>query len=206
MGVGIFIISKNNLDDTVSNIDLGAYINLEVHQDDIAVNEEELQYELEHRLIKYAEYKTIQDGKIEKGDVVTIELKGENYDSPNSYETRVGDYEIDLEIDKALIGMCKNGEKEIIIDDISYHMKVVKIQRIIYPELDDEFAKSKLGCESFSDYKKQVKEDIFKIKNELEINNVKEELMDKVVNNSDIYGCTEELINKKFYELKHSYE
>lgn len=191
--------------DTI-DVDLGQYLNLLVEQKDIIVTKKDIQNELEYRLMGYVKYKDVENVKIKNGDVVTVSLSNPLDKSQLSYVMRIGENEISSQIDEVVLDMYKDETKNVEVGNISYILKVERIQHVIYPELSEQFVKEHLRCDSLSKYKKQLKEEIYQIKLELELEGVKNNLLNMVVEDSKIYGCTQERIIERFDELKKSYE
>lgn len=79
-------------------IQLGEYLNLPVVQREVVVSEEDIQEELEHRLMKYAKLKSVEKRGIIKGDVVSIILVNLDDNSKVDSEIRIGDKDIDIKI------------------------------------------------------------------------------------------------------------
>lgn len=158
------IIIKNTEDD----ICLGSYINLKVSQKKITVSKKEVDLELEHRLLKFADTKTVEEGRIQSGDIVTIDLKEEKSGDGDEYQMRIGDNEIDGTLDNMLLGMKNKEENDVMLENNRYHMQIKKIERFIYPKLTDAFVKGKLKCKTFTEYEEKVRQDVIKMKRERE--------------------------------------
>lgn len=207
---------------TYPYVELGQYIGLEQEQQDIIVTKQEYQEELEYRLMKYAEVKLVKDREIEEGDLVTISLENvkdknsRGEENKTSYEMRVGDNEINYCLDENLIGMNLNESKILNIKDTesdnetlsvgNYKIEVNKIEEFCLPKLNDEFVKNQFNANNVTEYKEVLNKEIYLIKLEMEINKIKENLLDKVIANSKITGYSTNNFNEQYLELTDSYK
>lgn len=87
----------------------------------------------------------------------------------------------------------------------NYEMKVIKIQNVIFPKLENSFVKKEFGVSSTKKYMEKLKRNIYNTKYNMEVERVKGELMNIVINNSSI-TCSEKEMEEQFKELKQSYE
>lgn len=219
----IFFFSnkRDNYQKECKYVDLGRYIGLEIEQKEINVTEEEYQEELEYRLMKFADVKLVKDRGIKDGDLVTIRFKQENKNSLEKaentiYEMRVGDNEIDQRLDESLIGMSVNELKRLTISNNEgdntalkagkYSMIVDKIEEFQLPNLTDEFVQKNFNIHSIENYKNVLYEEIYQIKLKMEINNVKDNLLNMVIDNSKITGYSTKSYNEQFLELTDAYK
>ena len=184
---------------------LGKYNNLEVYQEKIIVEESVLQAELKHILIKYATFKETKSEKIKNGDIVTVEFVKTGEGESENREIYVGQNEVSKEIDEGLLGMKINEKKNVTMYDENYEMKVIKIQNVIFPKLENSFVKKEFGVSSTKKYMEKLKRNIYNTKYNMEVERVKGELMNIVINNSSI-TCSEKEMEEQFKELKQSYE
>lgn len=188
------------------SIELGEYLNLPVIQGEVVVSEEDIQEELEHRLMKYAKYKSVEKREILKGDVVSIILVNLDDNSKVNSEIRIGDKEINAEFDDQILGMSKSDTKNVEINNIKYRVIIQEIKEIDFPRLSKKFVKEQLGCNSLSSYKKKLKEEIFDIKSEMQKDDVKSKLINLVVSDSKIKKDINEQVESQYKELRDSYE
>lgn len=201
-------------------VNLGRYIGLEIEQKEIIVTVEEYKSELEYRLMKFADVKLVKDRGIKDGDLVTITLKEENENSLEKaekiYEMRIGDNEIDQRLDENLLSMdihelkrltiCNNEGDNTTLKAGKYSMIVDKIEEFKLPKLTDEFVQKNFNIISVENYKKVLYDEIYQLKLKMEINNVKQNLLSMVIENSKITGYSLKSYNEQFLEITNAYK
>ena len=151
-------------------IEIKDYDNLNVTAEEVAVEEEEINTEIEAAQKQFAE-ETIVEGGSENGHVLEGEylkliIEGEEKPVPSNPNCRI---EVGASrtpgFDEHLIGLQAGDEKEVSFQfpedygteglngkDAIYTIKVDSVKSLALPELDDELAK-KLGSDSFDEFK-----------------------------------------------------
>lgn len=151
-------------------IEIKDYDNLNVTAEEVAVEEEEINTEIEAAQKQFAE-ETIVEGGSENGHVLEGEylkliIEGEEKPVPSNPNFRI---EVGASrtpgFDEHLIGLQAGDEKEVSFQfpedygteglngkDAIYTIKVDSVKSLTLPELDDELAK-KLGSDSFDEFK-----------------------------------------------------
>lgn len=95
----------------MSSIILGEYKNLEIKESHIEITEDEITEEIQHELIKYAEFPTVNERGVEKGDIVYINYISKYDDtilednSKNDIDLIVGDEIYYLDFENSLLDM-----------------------------------------------------------------------------------------------------
>jgi FKBP-type peptidyl-prolyl cis-trans isomerase (trigger factor) len=99
--------------------------------------------------------------KIEKGDIVTVNLKSEAKKfNKNNVKIIVGSNYFSKDFEAQLIGLTLAEEKIVEADGFAIDTRIVEINRISLPELNDELIKNENidGIKTVADYKKLIYE------------------------------------------------
>jgi trigger factor len=161
--------------------ELKDYMGLEAEKEICAVSDEDVAKQLEK--IREATGKLTSIGEergIEEDDCVSIEYEGfeghkaiEGIKSTN-FLLKIGSNDFHPDFEKNLIGLKKEETAEIKVDfednyhhsrlagkSVNFKVKVLDIQEMNLPELNDDFAKSlSADLDNLSDLKKKLKEDL----------------------------------------------
>ncbi len=163
-------------------IDLTGYNKIKVKKDKVEVTDEEVDREVEALRDRFAEIKDTLKDKAEKGLFALIDFEG-TVDSKPLEGGQATDYLLEIGsgafwpgFEDKIIGM-KPGEERVLEVDIpeqyfeealagkkaSFKVKIKELKTKIMPALDAEFAK-KVGFESVEGFRKDVKENILRVK------------------------------------------
>lgn len=141
-----------------------------------------------------------KDGKIEKGDFVEI-----SYNSPSINEGKemvedfvIGQSHLLPDFENELLGLQKNQEKEFKITfpkdyinkeiagkEISFKAKVIKIESVSMPEINDEFAKTIGKFDNLEHLRKEIKSGIIKEKEQVERQRIQGLVLDEIAKKTD---------------------
>jgi trigger factor len=138
------------------------YEGLELTRTNHKASDEELDLQLKMLRKNMAKSETISDDRpAESGDVVLIDYEGLKDGKPfeptkktDNFMVKIGDGQVIKDLDDGLIGMKSGDEKEIeatfpkdyfkkelVGEQVTFHVKLNEIREEILPELDDDFAK-----------------------------------------------------------------
>ncbi|WP_088188347.1 trigger factor [Desulfosporosinus sp. FKA] len=205
---------------------LGEYKGLNVEQDVASVTEEEVMEELKGRQQQHARLMTIEDGKIEEGDIVTIDFEGFKGDEPfaggkaEDYELVIGSGTFIPGFEEGLIGAeaGKNIDVNVTFPD-EYHSAelagqeavfkclVKKVQRKELSPLDDEFAKDVSEFDTLDELKNDLRNKLMKIAESKVKDDHLKAIISKIVDNASVEipeVMFTQRINEMFEELNTS--
>ncbi|MDI6907668.1 MAG: trigger factor [Thermoanaerobacterales bacterium] len=155
---------------------VGEYKGLEVERPAVTVTEDDIDREIEQLRNRYAKLVTLEEGRVEKGDLVTIDYEGTVDGQPfaggeaRDRQVEVGMGFLAPELDEGLPGMAIGETKEIrmkLADD--YHdpavagkeavlrVTVKGIRRKELAAVDDEFAKDVSEFDTLAELKADIK-------------------------------------------------
>ena len=163
-------------------IDLAGYNKIKVKKDKVEVTDEEVDREVEALRDRFAEIKDTLKDKAEKGLFALIDFEGTVDGKPlegglaTDYLLEIGSGAFWPGFEDKIVGM-KPGEERVIEVDIpeqyfeealagkkaSFKVKIKELKTKVMPALDAEFAK-KVGFESIEGFRKDVKENIMRVK------------------------------------------
>lgn len=181
------------------------YKGLEVKKIDTKVTKKDVDARLESDRQKNARVTSVEDRKLQKDDISTIDFEGfvdgvafEGGKADN-FELTIGSGQFIPGFEEQLIGMEIGEEREINVTfPEEYHaanlagkpamfkVKLISIKEKILPELDDEFAKDVSEFETLDEYKKDLEKKI-KEEKEASAKNAKEmAVIDELVKNTEV--------------------
>ena len=181
------------------------YKGLEVKKIDTKVTKKDVDAKLESDRQKNARITSVEDRKLQKDDISTIDFEGfvdgvafEGGKADN-FELTIGSGQFIPGFEEQLIGMEIGEEREINVTfPEEYHaanlagkpamfkVKLISIKEKILPELDDEFAKDVSEFETLDEYKKDLEKKI-KEEKEASAKNAKEmAVIDELVKNTEV--------------------
>lgn len=188
-------------------ITVGEYKGLEVEKYSIKVTDDEVQAEIQNRLQQAATTTTVEEGKVEDGDTIVIDfvgkIDGKEFEggSAQNYSLTIGSGQFVEGFESGLIGAEIGGDPVVVKatfpDDyklnedlagkeaeftVTVHSKqVTKV-----PELNEDFIKnSGSKAASIEEYTEEVKDDLYKQKEQEAIDNQKAYLWNKVVEGTE---------------------
>ena len=188
--------------------------------EEVEVSDEEVEKEIELKLKTLAEFEDKgDDAVVEEGDYVIIDYEAiseENSDPKKDYRVHViknkeGKFDKFVE---ALLGKKKGDEydleytfpedyyvKEIAGKNVTFRVKVKKIEVEKIPELNDEVAK-KLGYENVEDMKNKIKEEIKKRKLKKKEEEAFEKILDYILENNEVEAPESMILNYLYSEYQ----
>jgi trigger factor len=187
-------------------VKLGEYKNLEVEKLDTTVTDEDVENELKSLQERHAELVVKEEGTVENGDTVVIDFEGfvdgEAFEGgkAENYSLEIGSGTFIPGFEEQLIGMEAGAEKEIEVTfpeeyhaenlagkPATFKVKVHEIKMKKLPELDDEFAKDVDDeVETLDQLKAKTKERLEESKKREADEKLREDLINKAVENAEI--------------------
>lgn len=220
----ILLTACGNEQDYSKYVTLGSLENLQKNLIIEEVDEQSLEDAKEEYLADYIEYKDAT-GKIKDGQMVNVSIlvtsDGEElYDfSDEPYEMTVGEEEFGEEFDTYLIGKEAGDAIDITItydsdfDDAVMCGRTVDIQGtisgvtdVVMPTVDDAFIAENFDFSSVEEWEEQIKSELEE-QNELDAyEQMREDLLQQVIDASTINGYSKELYKQKLQDVKDGYQ
>lgn len=160
--IGVKSISKDGVEFIFTltlrpEVKLGKYKGLKTKKEEVKVTKEEIAKAIEDMRARYTENVT-KEGKVENGDTVIIDFKGEKdgvaFDggTAENYSLKIGSNTFIPGFEEQLIGMMPGEEKDINVtfpedyhaEDLKgapvvFKVKVHEVKEAVVPELDEDF-------------------------------------------------------------------
>ena len=207
-------------------VELGEYKGLNIEQEAVSVSDEEVDEELKNRQQQHARLQTIEEGKIETGDIVVLDFEGFKDDEPfeggkaEDYELTIGSgtfipgfeeglvgAEVGQHIDVNVTFPAEYHSAELAGQNAVFKCDIKRVQRKELSPLDDEFAKDVSEFDTLDELKNDLRNKLMKI-NEAK---VKDEhlkaIIAKAVDNSSVEipeVMFKQRIDEMFEELNNS--
>lgn len=181
---------------------------------EISVTEEEVQDALNYLQKTRAKF-TLKNEPAEKKDFVEIEYQSKDINNSEVVKDRfvLGDGGFMKGFEDDLIGMKAGGEKEILVKfpgnaakkdlagkDINFKVKMVSVQKMELPEMNDEFAKQLGEFDSLVALKSNIKEGLTAEKEEAEKQRQRGEILEKLAEKID-FEIPEKLVGSEQQRL-----
>lgn len=162
-------------------VELGEYIGLHIEQDAVSVTDEQVIEELKNKQQQHARLLTLDEGKVENKDTVTVNFEGfkddvafvggkaENYELvigsgtfiPGFEEGLIG-AEIGQHVDVNVTFPAEYHSEELAEKEAVFKTEIKKIQRTEFSPLDDEFAKDVSEFETLDELKTDLRNKLLK--------------------------------------------
>ncbi|AQL56399.1 trigger factor [Abyssicoccus albus] len=187
-------------------VELGEYKGLTYEKKDDEVTDQEIQDAINSQLERKAELELKEDGAIEDGNVAVIDfdgyVDGEQFEGGQAegYELEIGSGSFIPGFEEQLVGVKSGDEKDVVVTfpeeyhaenlagkEATFKVKVHDIKEKNVPELTDELAKElNQDADSVQDYKEKLAEEMKTQKAEANEAQMKEELVVKATDNTEI--------------------
>lgn len=194
------------------NVDVDGYRGMELHKDDSAVTEEDIEKGVQNLKEAAAQFKEV-DRPANEGDLVVVDFEAFMNGEPikngkgEGYPCVIGEKSLLPGFDEALKGASKGDQKEVDItfpenyseatlagkaSQFKLNVKAVKEKGV--PEVNEDFAKE-MGCENLVALRAKVKEEIEKHKSSEVKEKLKNEILDKLIA-SHPFDVPDALVNR----------
>lgn len=187
------------------------------------VTDKEVEEELLYRLIQYSKLENIKANAVESGDVVyiVVTLYDSNYNELLDYNNMeldfiVGDYYFDKNIENKLLGHTVGDEFKVTsinntvfssIQEAKYYsMKIVNAERYIYPMLTETFLTENFDVLTKKELYDKIRSEIEWIQYELALTSVEDELVEKIICDSDFDEKFDSLVEQRYQMIVEKYE
>lgn len=182
---------------------LGEYKGLEVAKADTTVTDEEVEAELKKEQEKNARTINVEDRPAADGDTVTLDFEGSVDGVPfdggagKDYPLTLGSHSFIPGFEEQLVGAALEEEKEVNVtfpedyqaEELAgkaavFKCTIHKIEAKELPALDDDFAKDVSEFDTLDEYKKEIKDNLTKKKEEQAKTEKENAVVDKAVENA----------------------
>ena len=210
---------------TKPTVKVKKYKGLGVKPKEVKVTKEEIDHEVSHLLEHYAEMKTKESGKVEKGNIAIIDFegfkdgkpfdggKGENYSLEIGSNTFIPGFEdgvigmkVDEEKDIKLKFPKDYGAKDLAGKEVVFKVKVNEIKEKVSRELDEDFFED-LGMEDVTNEKElkdKIKESLTSQKKLQAENEYLERLLEEISKNVEV-DIPQQLVDNETKSLKDKF-
>ncbi len=211
---------------TMPKVDIKKYKGFNVKRNKVEVSDEEIEHEMGHLLERFTELVALEDGEVKSGNIAVIDFEGFKDDVPfdggkgENYSLEIGSGTFIPGFEDQIIGMNKGEEKEIKVtfpedygnDDLKgqevvFKVKVNEIKEKQVRDLDDEFFED-LGLEGINSeesLREEIKENI-KVSKERDVeNDLVEEILAKVADNTKV-DIPEEVVESEINHMVKNFE
>ncbi len=181
--------------DLLPKVELGDYTKIKAHKKltkNLKASDEEIERVISHLARQQSDFKSFE-GPLEESDRLEMNFEGfekgvklENLSSKN-YPVILGSKVLIPEFEKKLIGLKKGEKREFSLEmspkpedkkrKIDFKVEVLETQKVILPQINDDFAK-KFQKPSVAELKKSIAEDIIKQKREKEGKEIENEVLE----------------------------
>ena len=184
-------------------VTLGEYKGLEVAKADTTVTDEEVEAELKKEQEKNARTINVEDRPAADGDTVTLDFEGSVDGVPfdggagKDYPLTLGSHSFIPGFEEQLVGAALEEEKEVNVtfpedyqaEELAgkaavFKCTIHKIEAKELPALDDDFAKDVSEFDTLDEYKKEIKDNLTKKKEEQAKTEKENAVVDKAVENA----------------------
>lgn len=221
----VLLVGCGSNSDYSKYVKLGDYkgLDVELKVEDVT-DEEAAEYE-EEQLADYVSYEEVE-GPIKEGQLVQVSLLAKDgsetvydFSDEDGYEMVIGKEDFGAEVDDALLGGVVGDVLDLSVSygdevedamlcnrDISYHIEIEKISDVIYPELTNEFVKETFGETSVEAWRDTLREELQSQHQSDATEQLRSDLVQKVIDGSHISGYPKKLYNQKKQEIEESYQ
>jgi trigger factor len=205
-------------------VELGQYKGIEVVRPSTTVTEEDVEKELELLRNRHAKLITLEEGKVEKGDIAVIDfvgrLDGEPFEGGegNSFPLEIGSGAFVPGFEEQVIGMSPGETKEVEVvfpedyraENLAgkkavFTVTVKEIRRKETAPLDDEFAKDVSEFDTLEELKKDIYDRLVKNAENRAKNIIRQEVVNRAVENAAV-DIPPVMVSNQVAEMLHSLE
>jgi len=187
--------------DTRPQFELSQYKGLEIEKEEIAVNDEEIESEIERLRKEIAPLRSVEDRAAQVSDIAIVDFDG-FHNGEKLKEVHGENVNVDIgtgrhgqEFEDKLVGMNKGEESSVEVDftadspnpilagkTVEFRINVKDIKERVLPDLDDEFAKD-VGeeFENLAALQDHVREQVLAEKDQARAGDILDRIMQKLV-------------------------
>lgn len=224
----IFVEANTNvIDQHYKNLDqyiqIGEYKNIDLVEQQLKITAADLETEINHTLLKYADEYDVKDRKSKKTDLVVFDYRGKVQGSGENItgeevELELGADEFDQSFERHLFGVRKGDTlsfKKKFSSEFSdlafagkliqFHVTIKNVRGFKRPILDDRFVKETFNCDSVGEYKKQAKKELYESELYLREEQRNDNLLSTLVNDAVSLKEHKPLYKARYQELEYTF-
>ncbi|HHW44046.1 trigger factor [Desulfofundulus thermobenzoicus] len=205
-------------------VELGQYSGLEVTRRHGEVTADDVQRELERLQQRYAQLVTLDEGTVEKGDLVTLDFTGRVNGEPfeggqaTDYTLEVGSGRFVPGFEDQLVGMAINESRDIQVrfpgdypnkelagKEAEFTVTIKAVKRKELASLDDEFAKDVSEFDTLEELRSDLENKLKEAAGAKARAEMRREVLQKAVDNARV-DIPQEMIDSRVEEMLQSVE
>lgn len=224
-GDGLVIPDEYKYDDFSQFIKLDEYKGLKYEDAKAQVTEEELQQSIDEMLTESAGSKHVKKGTVKEDSKINIDYCG-SIDGVEFDGGSAEDVDVDMADNNFIDGFAEGilgheagttfdihvtfpenyGADELAGKDAVFKITVNYIEQESVPEYNDEWVKNNTDFESVEEFEKSLKKEILKNKSTDTANDNREELFNRILNDSEVIEYPEKEYNNKYNKIVETYK
>ena len=183
------------------------YTKINVKKKEVKINDKDVKEIMESLCRRESTFKEV-DREVKKGDKVEVDFTGYDKDGAElpgtkskSHPVIIGDEMLIPGFEDGLIGMKKDEEKRLKLKfpkkyhaekfqgkDVEFQVKLNKVEKVLVPELNDEFAKktSQGNAKTVADLEKDIKTHLTEVREEDEKQRQEGEFLEEIVKLTEV--------------------
>ena len=200
-------------------VNLGQYLGLEVVNPGTEVTDEEVQQEMERLRNRHAKLSTLEEGAVEKGDLISIDFEGKIDGIPfeggtaSDYSLEIGSGSFIPGFEDQIVGMNINetrdlnvtfpqdyGKEDLAGKDAVFTVTVKSIKRKELAALDDEFAKDVSEFDTLEELRTDLTNKLKQAAEEKDKELIRRDVISKAVENARV-EVPQEMIDSRMEEM-----
>ena len=207
---------------------LGTYTGLSVDENIKIVTDDDVQSQLDSLVSNNTKYNDITDRNAQSGDRVKIDYiksqAGKDDETKTDYTVDLGSGNMGEEFENKLVGLAINGSITFTVQedastesgtdenteaekvDVTYTVTLKSIQEKVVPEVTDAFIAEKTDYDTLDAYKEGTKKKLEENNADSAKTTAESELINKVVEASEVTGCPAFVYNMNYNALCQSYK
>lgn len=207
---------------------LGTYTGLSVDENIKIVTDDDVQSQLDSLVSNNTTYNDITDRNAQSGDRVKIDYiksqAGKDDETKTDYTVDLGSGNMGEEFENKLVGLAINGSITFTVQedastesgtdenaeaekvDVTYTVTLKSIQEKVVPEVTDAFIAEKTDYDTLDAYKEGTKKKLEENNADSAKTTAESELINKVVEASEVTGCPAFVYNMNYNALCQSYK
>ncbi|MBQ3666328.1 MAG: hypothetical protein II919_09525 [Lachnospiraceae bacterium] len=214
-------VVKYDINDYVT---LGQYTGLDINEEIQAVTDADIQSSLDSIIEDQTTFETVTDRNVVLGDKVIIDYtriaEGQDDVVQADFEMTVGNQSLGEEFDEKLIDLATGANISFTLEETkydeetgeagtieaTYNVSLKEIQQAIIPEVTDAFIADHTEYDTLEAYKEGKRKELEEANEKNAKNTTESELLQRIVDASEVSGCPAFIYNMNYNSLVKSYE
>lgn len=205
-------------------VTLGQYTGLDINEEIQAVTDADIQSSLDSIIEDQTTFETVTDRNVVLGDKVIIDYtriaEGQDDVVQADFEMTVGNQSLGEEFDEKLIDLATGANISFTLEETkydeetgeagtieaTYNVSLKEIQQAIIPEVTDAFIADHTEYDTLEAYKEGKRKELEEANEKNAKNTTESELLQRIVDASEVSGCPAFIYNMNYNSLVKSYE